>query len=236
MAINLHPDLNLTNFGWSEKSAVKREIRDRISEGIREYEEQLGDFVKECLALINKDDKAFKLCSQFPAVFHRAREINISGKQLGICSDDTFPDNYKDVGDGKLFISSNLSFRLDFNCPMENGKYRLSLRLDLLPESKVEVLKSMFSEYLNKKFELTRELHEFTEQEDSIKTVGRLFRVNPIWYEDLVRSKFPKYLEVEKSTKPVNPESDKEYTKRRKELSENINKEKLEKLKKIIVL
>lgn len=233
--MDLHPELNLTNFGWSEKRVVRDAIRKRIEEEIKEYENQLKVFVKECLDIIYKDNEAFKLCSQFPAAFHKANAIDISGKQLGICSKDCFPDNYADIGDGKFYISSSLSFKLDSYCPLEKNRYRLTLELNLLPESKVEILKSIFSDYLSKKFEATKELHEFEEQEDNIKTVGRLYRVNQVWYEDLVRSMFPKYLEIPKPTKS-STESEEDAAKRRRTLSEDMNKKKLEGLKKVIVL
>ena len=52
MAIDLHPDLNLVNFGWTEKNAVTKAIRTRIAEELKEDEEQLKKYIVECLNLI----------------------------------------------------------------------------------------------------------------------------------------------------------------------------------------
>lgn len=236
MAIDLHPDLNLVNFGWTEKNAVTKAIRTRIAEELKEDEEQLKKYIIECLNLIYKDDKAFELCSKFPRAFHTAAEVDISGRQLGICTNDSYPDNYDKIGDGKHYVSGTLCFKSGGLYPIPVQRYRIKIDLSKLPESKVEVLKSMFSDYLNKKFELYKELHDFQQQDDSIKTVGRLYRVNPTWYEDLVKANYSRYLEVPKATKATAGESTEEAQKRRKKTSEDRNRDRLNELKKVIIL
>lgn len=184
--MELSPKLNTTNFGWSEKCALRDSLCDINKEEMVTLEKEISRLISKNFPNL-LDSKLLELFKKYPKPFKTGRRVVLSSYVLGITA-DTY---YAHEADG-VHVSGSHYFDV-MAYPMKNHETFSIVKEDLgkLDPVDLEQIKSLYSKYLELVYQRDVLLREFDNIKDSIRTIGRLYRVKKEWYEILVRKKYP---------------------------------------------
>lgn len=189
--MELSPKLNTANFGWSEKCALRDSLNDTNKEEMITLEKEISRLISKNFPNL-LDSKLLELFKKYPKPFNVGRRVVLSSYVLGI-TDDTY---YAHEEDGIRVSGSNYFDVMTY--PMKNHETFSITKEDLgkFDPVDLEQIKSLYSKYLELTYQKAVLLREFDDIKNSIRTIGRLYRVRKEWYEILVRKRYPEEADV----------------------------------------
>ena len=184
-------------FSTSDISNLKSEISKKISnsEEYQALKKIISEAVTEVVAEVFPDKEILELFKIYPRLFKSTNSIDINLSSLGILSNrnDAYTEN-----DGSVYLPGSVRIITTANFPCKN--YSIELTEGMIanaPSSKIELIKEWISRGLHLLWLNKKEIHDFNEQSHSIKTFGRLYRVNKEWYELIVKTRYPESITYE---------------------------------------
>jgi len=206
--MELSPTLNVANFGWSDRVTVERCLSN-INE---EERNKLTKLISEILERNFErffDNNVYELYKKYPKPFRTNNMIRISSKTLGITEDYYYTEDPSNTECVKT--DGTISFSICSYPHSDYGSLILTKEhLNKFDTKDLEQLKALFSRILHLMYERDVEVSKFENAKYSIRTIGRLYRVNQKWYEMLVRKSYPEEADV-----VPEPPADEEETKKR---------------------
>ena len=88
----------------------------------------------------------------------------------------------------------SISLKSGYPCVGFSSLILAKSELEKFPESKLELLKSLVSEWAHIEWQYRKNISDISNKLDSIKTIGRLYRVNEDWYCEYLKIFYPERL------------------------------------------
>lgn len=201
--MELSPNLNKKSFTWSDKSTLSTYLGELYSDEIKERADTIAKLlIKSYKSLI--DPAILSLFEQYPEVFYTTNCISLDSKVFGITEGDYYkkPSVNKYGKDTQVDGSISISIKTFF--PSYHAQiFKITKdNIDKIDPTILEQIRQMFSEILEFKYKRKVEVDRYYDIKDEIRTIGRLYRVDPELYKILVLNRYPEeagYVAPEKS-------------------------------------
>lgn len=175
------------------ESLRKKEMSKESYSKLDEIKLTISNVIAESLEIfINKD--LLDVYRKYPIPFYSAEKIYIDLTNLDIISEDS--SYYTEDKDSSIKVMPRFPIQLESGYPCAGYSSLILAKSELkkLPESKLELLKSLVSEWAHIEWQHLKNISDIRTQLDSIKTVGRLYRVNEDWYCEYLKIFYPERL------------------------------------------
>ena len=175
------------------ESLLKKEVSKEYYSKLDEIKLAISNVITESLDLfINKD--LLEVYRKYPIPFYSANKIYIDLSSLGIISEDS--SYYTEDKDSSVQVMPRFSISLKsgYPCVGFSSLILAKSELEKFPESKLELLKSLVSEWAHIEWQYRKNISDISNKLDSIKTIGRLYRVNEDWYCEYLKIFYPERL------------------------------------------
>lgn len=175
------------------ESLRKKEVSKEYYSKLDEIKLAISNVITESLDLfINKD--LLEVYRKYPIPFYSANKIYIDLSSLGIISEDS--SYYTEDKDSSVQVMPRFSISLKsgYPCVGFSSLILAKSELEKFPESKLELLKSLVSEWAHIEWQYRKNISDISNKLDSIKTIGRLYRVNEDWYCEYLKIFYPERL------------------------------------------
>lgn len=175
------------------ESLKKKEMSKESYSKLDEIKLTVSNIITESLELfINKD--LLEVYRKYPIPFYSTEKVYIDLNSLDIISEDS--SYYTEDKDTSVQVMPRFSVSLESGYPRAGfGSMILTKSgLEKFPESKLELLKSLVSEWAHLEWQHRKNLSDISIKLDSIKTVGRLYRVDEDWYCEYLKIFYPERL------------------------------------------